>query len=174
MLAVFPAARIPEHAFSSPERHGGPMPESPFTPYQPPSNDSLHAHIPPGSPQGVPSFARTYGLHPLTALGMFAVDQMLFGLEGVSLGVLAVFSVIVGLALTLPCALIQRYAYNDDWGAAWGKGLLVGIMTAIPTSLPSVLTAGWGVLGLVGMIGGGRRPPPGPDAVHSDVIDMQN
>jgi hypothetical protein len=107
----------------------------PFTPYTPPSDDSLHAHIPTGSPQRVPSLARTYGLHPFVAFGRCAVDQ---------------------------------------WGAACGKGLLVGIMTAVPTSLPSVLTAAWGVLGLVGMMGGGRRPPPGPDAVQADVIDMRS
>jgi hypothetical protein len=150
------------------------MQQPPFSPYQPPSHDPIHAHIPQGSPQGVPSFARTYGLHPLVAFVMFAVDQMMMTLETMTFGAFVVVSVIVGFALTLPCALLQRYAYKDEWGAAWAKGLLIGILTAIPTSLPSVLTASWGVLGLIGMVGGGRRPPPGPDAAQADVIDMQS
>jgi hypothetical protein len=128
---------------------------------------SMHSHIPAGSPQGVPSFARTYGLHPFVAFMMFAIDQMLFViLELPSLEVLATVSFMVGCALVPICTLIQRYAYGDSWGAAIGKGMGVGLLTAIPTSLPSALTVGWGVLGIIGMRGG-PRPSEGR------VVDMR-
>ncbi len=142
------------------------MDRSPFTPYPPPPQDPLPDHI----PQGFLSLARTLGLHPLVALLMFLLDHMLFfTLEVPTFGALVVVSVIVGAASVLPMTLIQRYAYGDPWGAALGKGLAVGILTGVPTSLPSALTAGWGLLGLAGMIGGGRRPPPGP---QPEIIDM--
>jgi hypothetical protein len=113
------------------------------------------AHAPDRAPTDPHSFAASaavYGLHPLVAFGMVAADWMLFtGLEIPSLGVLAAVSFVVGLALVLPCVLIQRFAYADSWGAAIGKGTLVGLLTAIPTALPSFLIAGWGVVGAVGL-----------------------
>jgi hypothetical protein len=103
------------------------------------------------TPQSFGAFAADHGLDPFVATGMVAADWMLFGgLELPSLGALAVVSFFVGLALIIPCALIQHYAYGDGWGAAIGKAMLVGLLTAIPSSLPSFVTAGWGIVGAIG------------------------
>jgi hypothetical protein len=112
--------------------------ESHSTPATPP----LHDHR---------KMAAELGLDPFVAFGMVAIDWMLFtGLEVPSFGLLAVLSFFTGLALTIPCALIQRHVYGDSWGAAWGKALLCGLLTALPSSLPSFLTAGWGIVGVIG------------------------
>jgi hypothetical protein len=97
-------------------------------------------------------FAKMYGLNPLVAFTMFATDHMLFvGLELPSFEALCVLSMLVGWALIIPCMLIQRYGSKDGWLLAFGKAVAVGVIVAIPTSIPSVLTAGWGLVGLVGM-----------------------
>jgi hypothetical protein len=110
-----------------------------------------HAAAPsPGS--GFVKFAHVYGLHPLVAFALVAIDWMLFtGLEIPSLGALAAVSALVAAALFPPCVLVQRYAYGDSWGAAIGKSALGSLITAIPTGLPSALTGGLGVLGAIGM-----------------------
>lgn len=95
--------------------------------------------------------AALYGLYPLTAGGVVLADQMLGGMEVATFGVFAVVSVLVGVLLIPPCALIQRYAYGDAWPLAIGKALLVGLLTAIPSPLPSVLTAGLGIAGAIGL-----------------------
>jgi hypothetical protein len=100
----------------------------------------------------VSGFAKTYGLHPLVAFAMFAIDWMMFGSEAATLGASILVTIPVGIALAIPCALVQRHAYKDSWGAAWGKGLIVGLLTAVPSPLPSPLTAGWGVVGLIGLL----------------------
>lgn len=116
---------------------------------------------------GFARFAHAYGLHPLVAVAMLATDQMLFiTLELPTLEALSIVSMAVGLVLTLPCILIQRYSYKDDWGAACGKGLMVGALTAIPTSLPSIITAGWGILGLIGMRARPTGLPEAPAPKH--------
>ena len=99
------------------------------------------------------SFARTaavYGLHPLVALVLFIVDQMLFAGELGTGFLLAILSFFVGLALVVPISLLQRHAYGDPWGPAIAKGMIAGILTSIPTGLPAFVTAGMGILGAVG------------------------
>jgi hypothetical protein len=89
------------------------------------------------------------GLHPLVAFAMVVIDIMLVASD---LATAATVSVIVGLILTVPCVLLQRYAYKDEWGVAVGKGLIVGIVTAIPTPLPSIVTSMGGVAGAIGLL----------------------
>lgn len=79
--------------------------------------------------------------------GIFAADSMLFGGEAITGGGAIAFTIPFGIALAIPCALIQKYNYNDNWGAAIGKGLLIGVLTAIPTSLPAVIPFVGGVVG---------------------------
>lgn len=93
-------------------------------------------------------FCQTTGLHPLVGIGMFAIDWMLFLSEGITLGVTWVISVGVAVAFTVPCILIQRYGFKDEWGLAIGKGLLIGCLTAVPTALPAFLPLIGGVFGL--------------------------
>ena len=89
------------------------------------------------------------GLHPLVAFAMVVIDIMLVASD---LATAATVSVIVGLILTVPCVLLQRYAYKDEWGVAVGKGLIVGILTAIPTPLPALVTGAGGVAGAIGLL----------------------
>jgi hypothetical protein len=119
------------------------------TPITPPPSD--HYDDDTRAPRGFRTSAFAWGLHPASAGGLVAVDWMLFGGEAASFGVLVVVSVLVGGVLTIPVALIQRYAYGDNWGASIGKALLVGLLTAIPTALPSFITAGMGVAGAIGL-----------------------
>lgn len=100
----------------------------------------------------VRKFLQTVGLHPLAAVGLVAVDIMLFGGEVGSAGVGVAVSIPVGFVLGLAGCLLQKFSYGDNWGTAIGKGLVMGVLTAIPTSLPSVLTGGGGVLGLAKML----------------------
>ena len=117
--------------------------------------------------------SQTVGLHPLVGFGMFAVDLMLFGEEAATLGIGWPIALAVAVALTIPCILIQRYAYKDDWGAAVGKGVLVGVLTAIPTPLPSIVPFVGGALGLVNMLGDGRQQPAEPRQLgDNEVIDV--
>ena len=94
------------------------------------------------------SMLHKVGLHPLTAFAMILVDWMLFGSDvtGIGWGI----SCLIAMALVVPCVLIQRFAYKDDWGLALAKGMIVGIITAIPTPLPAILTAAGGVAGALG------------------------
>ncbi len=87
------------------------------------------------------------GLHPLVGGGMIAVDWMLFGGEASSFGVSWPVSLVVGFLLIVPCLLVQRYSYGDDWPGAVGKSLIVGVITAIPTAIPSI---GTGILTVLG------------------------
>lgn len=98
------------------------------------------------------SLFRAMGLHPLVAFGMTAIDIMLFGAEGISAGLGIPVCIAIALVLIIPCVLIQKYAFNDNWGAALGKGIMVGLLTAIPTPLPSALIVGGGVVGTMGMM----------------------
>lgn len=100
-------------------------------------------------------FTQFFGLHPLVGFGMFAVDMMLFGGELATAGIGWFVTVPVGIALAIPCSLIQHYSYKDDWGTAIGKGMLIGLLTAIPTALPAVVPAIGGVVGAVNMLRGG-------------------
>ena len=94
----------------------------------------------------------TLGIHPLAAVGVIAVDSMLFGGTVVTGGIGWAISVPVGIALAVAVSLIQRRGSpHDDLGLAVGKGLIVGVLTAIPTPLPSALVAGAGTVGAVTM-----------------------
>lgn len=91
---------------------------------------------------------RLFGLHPVAAAGVIAVDVMLFGATSATLGTGWAVSVPVGAALGIAVALVQvRGSPRDDPGLAIGKGILVGLLTAIPTPLPSVIVLGAGVAG---------------------------
>ncbi|MDR0533569.1 MAG: hypothetical protein LBH01_06395 [Verrucomicrobiales bacterium] len=108
-------------------------------------------------------FLQKIGLHPLVAFAMVSVDWMLFGEDAVLGPIGWVISTLVALALTIPCILLQRYAYKDSWTVALGKGILVGTLTAIPTAIPSFITAAGGILGAFGMLKEGSSPPVLPD-----------
>src|SRR6476660_475778 len=84
------------------------------------------------------AFAQTFGLHPLTALGLIAIDWMLFGEEVATAGVGWVISLPVGAVLALVTFLIQKDSYRDATRQAIGKGLLGGLLTAIPAPLSSL------------------------------------
>jgi hypothetical protein len=89
--------------------------------------------------------SQTFGLHPLTAMGLFVVDWMLFGEEVATAGVGWFISLPVGLLLGLIAILIQKHVYKDETMPAVAKGLLVGLLTAIPAPLSSL-----GILPLAG------------------------
>ena len=100
----------------------------------------------------------TVGIHPLAAVGVIAVDSMLFGGTVASVGVGWGASVPVGLAVGVAVGLIQRRgSLPDDLGLAVGKGLMVAVLTAIPTPLPSALVAGAGTAGAVNLLRDRRR-----------------
>lgn len=101
--------------------------------------------------------SQTFGLHPLVGFGMFAMDMMLFGSEMLTFELTWPISVAVGAALTIPSILIQHHSFNDDWGAAIGKGLLVGVLTAIPTPLPALVPLLGGTLGTIQLLGSGEK-----------------
>lgn len=98
---------------------------------------------------------RQLGLHPLVAFAMVVVDLMLTAAD---LFTAATVSVLVAVILTIPCILLQRYAYKDEWGIAVGKGLIVGILTAIPTPLPAIVTGMGGVAGTIGLLTEKKEP----------------
>jgi hypothetical protein len=105
----------------------------------------------------IKSFAQKFGLHPFTALGMFAVDWMLFGEEVATAGVGWVVSLPVGLVLGLAAMLIQRRLYKDDTASAFAKGLIVGLLTAIPTPLASFGMLPFAAFGAVTILSSRRR-----------------
>ena len=98
---------------------------------------------------------RQLGLHPLVAFAMVVIDIMLTAAD---LFTAATVSVLVAIILTIPCVLLQRYAYKDEWGVAIGKGLIVGILTAIPTPLPAIVTGMGGVAGAIGLFSEPKVP----------------
>jgi hypothetical protein len=114
---------------------------------------------------GLGSVAERWGIHPLCAAALVTIDVMLFGGEAMSGGLLVLLSALVGMALVVPCTLVQHYAYKDGWLLSWSKGLLLGILTGIPTPLPSALTIALGVSGVIGL----RHR-----ASRANVIDIQN
>lgn len=108
-------------------------------------------------------FCQFTGLHPLVAILMIALDNMLF-LSG---GIITTWpiSIPIGIVSTVICVLIQKYGMRDSWGLAIGKGLFVGLLTAIPTALPSFIIGIDGVLGTVALIA---------DKSSSSVIEDNN
>ncbi len=104
-------------------------------------------------------FSQFFGLHPLVGFGMFAVDLMLFGVEAGTLQIGWIVTAPVAAFLSIPCALIQRFSYKDDWGSAIGKGLLIGVLTAIPTALPAAVPFIGGILGTVNLMASDEEEP---------------
>ncbi|MBU0490963.1 MAG: hypothetical protein KKA73_09700 [Chloroflexi bacterium] len=109
------------------------------------------------------------GLHPLVGFGMFAVDSMLFAETLATAGIGWTITVPVAVALTIPCVLLQKYAFGDGWGVAIGKGLMVGVLTAIPTPLPSIITVGGGVLGTAKILMSRSPKQLPPPAKHQEI-----
>jgi len=103
------------------------------------------------------SFSQTFGLHPLTVMGMFAVDWMLFGEEVATAGIGWLISLPVGVALGVAAALIQKQAYKDETMSAVAKGLLVGLLTAIPTPLASFGMLPFAAFGAIRVLAPKRR-----------------
>ena len=93
-----------------------------------------------------------FGLHPLVAFCMIAVDWMMFAEDSVLGPIGWTISCIVAAVITVPCILLQFYTYKDSWPVAISKGLIIGVLTAIPTPLPSIITATSGVLGTIGTL----------------------
>ena len=133
-------------ALPAPDAHDEPPPSATL-------DERRSAHLAEGSGGKLARLCQLFGLHPLVAFGMLAVDFMLFGGEGASLGVSWPISVAVAAALTVPSILLQRSVYRDSWGAAAGKGILIGVLTAIPTPLPSIIPLLGGVAGTVRLLG---------------------
>ncbi len=100
-------------------------------------------------------FCQLTGLHPLVAILLFVLDNMLFASGGLVIS--WPISIPIGIAATIICVLIQKNAMREQWGLAIGKGLFVGLLTAIPTALPAFITAIGGGLGTVALIANTRR-----------------
>ena len=103
------------------------------------------------------SFCSKFGLHPLTALGLFAVDWMLFGEEVATGGAGWLVSLPVGVVLGLIAILIQKHSYKDETAPAVAKGLLVGLLTAIPAPLSSFGILPMAAFGLVRVLFSKRK-----------------
>ena len=102
-------------------------------------------------------FSQFFGLHPLVGFGMVAADMMLFGAEVSTAMIGWAVTIPIGIALAVPCTLIQKYSFKDNWGTAIGKGMLIGLLTAIPSPLPAVVPFIGGALGVIKMLGEGRE-----------------
>jgi hypothetical protein len=105
-------------------------------------------------------FSQRFGLHPVTAMGMFLVDWMLFGEEVATAGIGWVISLPVGAALGIAAAMIQKRVYRDSTTAAVAKGLLVGLLTAIPAPLSSLGLLPLVAFGIVRAASSKRRTAP--------------
>lgn len=91
-------------------------------------------------------FCQNFGLHPITALMTFALDQMLFvGELAGGLGVLLALP--VSIALGCLAYHTQIRFFGDDESAAKVKAGAVALLTCIPTSLPLLLYVPAGFLG---------------------------
>ena len=120
--------------------------------------------------ENLKKLSKSLGLHPLVGFGMFAVDMMLFDGEMLSWGLSVPISVVVGLALIAPMALIQKNSFGDTPGAAWGKGMLIGVLTAIPTPLPAIVPLLGGALGTMQMLGGKDEEPK---MIEGEVVEKR-
>ncbi len=127
---------------------------SPYvSPPQPkPGNGSappqLHVHqAAPHPTPGEPHASTHYGIAPLNAVVVIAVDVMAGGLEISSAMLFALVTCFIGALLVLPCTIIQVRAFRDDWLLAAAKGLCLGLLVAIPTPIPSFVVAAWGFHG---------------------------
>ena len=101
---------------------------------------------------GIHRLTAALGIHPVPALVVITVDNMLFGAAVGTLGTAWIVSIPVAIVLAVGVVLFQhRGSPHDDLALAAAKGLFVGLLTAIPTPLPSVLTLGAGTAGGVAM-----------------------
>jgi hypothetical protein len=116
-------------------------------------------------------FARTVGLHPLTALGLLVVDWMLFGEEVATAGVGWLVSLPVGIMLGIVAFLIQRHSSKDEIGPAAAKGMLVGLLTAIPAPLSSFGILPLAAFGAIRLLSRDSALPGGQD--QDAVFDRQ-
>jgi hypothetical protein len=136
------------------------------------SNRSLTAGIQPVMDK-LKQFGQAFGLHPLTALGLFAVDWMLFGEEVATAGVGWLISLPVGIVLGVIAIFIQKYAYKDETLPAIAKGLLVGLLTAIPAPLSSFGILPLAAFGLVRVLSSKQRQltegEPSPYRFNSEL-----
>ena len=105
----------------------------------------------------IAGFCNILGLHPIVGFGMFAIDQLIFGMNMISMGFLIPVSIIIGILMTFAAILIQKSGTPDGWGMAIGKGIMVGIITAIPTSISSICLIPSAVLGTIGMLMNNRQ-----------------
>lgn len=105
--------------------------------------------------------SNAFGLHPLTALLLFAVDWMLFGEEVATGGIGWVISLPVGVLLGLVAMQIQKRFYKDDDRRARAKGLIVALLTAIPTPLSTLGLLPLAAFGAVKVLFPDRRQLPG-------------
>lgn len=105
---------------------------------------------------------KVLGLHPIVGFGMAAVDVMLFGAEGATLGVSWLISIPVAGVLAIASILVQKYGFKEGWGLAIGKGLIVGLLTAVPTALPALVPLAGGAMGAAVLLSGDRALPEGP------------
>jgi hypothetical protein len=113
-------------------------------------NEQPHV-VPPNPYHGFGATADACGIHPLSATAFVVADFMCFSGE-IATGFLLVFlAVLVGAMLVVPCTLVQRYAYKDNWLLAFGKASILAILTAIPTAAPSALIIAWGLAGAYGL-----------------------
>jgi hypothetical protein len=97
-------------------------------------------------------FCRAFGLHPLTALGLLAVDWALFSEEVATAGVGWAVSLPAGVILGLIAYLIQKHLYKDETTPAAMKGLVVGFLTAIPAPLSSMGILPMAAFGAISLI----------------------
>lgn len=79
-------------------------------------------------------------------------------------------AMVAALAITVPCAIIQRYAFRDSWTLAAAKALTVACFAALPTVLFSVMTAAWSVLGSL-ELASSRTVRDASQPVHSLVTE---
>ena len=64
------------------------------------------------------------GLHPLVAILMIILDNMLFASGGLVIS--WPISIPIGITTTIICVLIQKNAMREQWGLAIGKSMFVG------------------------------------------------
>jgi len=102
----------------------------------------------------IKSFSQMFGIHPIVAFSLFAIDWMLFGSELVTLGTDWVITAPIGLLLGIAAIFVQRYGFKDELGVAIGKGLLLGLLTAIPTALPSLAMLPLAAIGAINLLSG--------------------
>ncbi len=106
----------------------------------------------------LPPLLQKIGLHPLVAFAMISVDMMLFAGDTTLGPVGWLLSTLIASLLSIPCLLLQRFAYRDGWLVAAAKAVIVGVITAIPTAMPALLTAAGGLLGAIGLLKTANEP----------------